>query len=139
MLQFASFSLKIRAKEVLKMVDTGGYGKRIKARRTELGMTQEELAKKIGYTSRSSINKIELDGRGLPQTKIVAIAKALNTTPAYIMGWEDEIDIDRLADLTNKLRYDVETQEMLEKYFELSEDKKAHIRNTIEMISNNNK
>lgn len=121
------------------MVDTGGYGKRIKARRTELGMTQGELAKKIGYTSRSSINKIELDGRGLPQTKIVAIAKALNTTPAYIMGWEDEIDIDKLADLTNKLRYDVETQEMLEKYFELSEDKKVYIRNTIEMISNNNK
>ena len=35
-------------------------GDRIRARRTELGMTQEELAKKAGYKSRSSINKIEL-------------------------------------------------------------------------------
>lgn len=63
-------------------------GDRIKIRREELGMSQEELAKAIGYKSRSSINKIELDGRGLPQGKVVAIAKALHVTPAYLMGWE---------------------------------------------------
>ena len=33
--------------------------KRIRARREELGISQEELAKRIGYRSRSSINKIE--------------------------------------------------------------------------------
>lgn len=64
-------------------------GNRIKYRRELLGMSQEELAKKIGYKSRSSINKIEIDGRGLPQSKIVAFAKALETTPAYLMGWTD--------------------------------------------------
>lgn len=64
-------------------------GARIKKRREELGMSQEELAKKVGYKSRSSINKIELDGRGLPQKKIVAFAKALQTSPAYLMGWID--------------------------------------------------
>lgn len=53
-------------------------------------MSQEELAVKLGYKSRSSINKIERDGRELRQNKIVAIAAALNTTPAYIMGWEEE-------------------------------------------------
>ena len=42
-------------------------GERIKKRREELGMSQEELAQKAGYKSRSSINKIEVDGRGLPQ------------------------------------------------------------------------
>lgn len=62
-------------------------GDRIKKRREELGMSQEELAKKVGYKSRSSINKIEIDGRGLPQSKIVAFAKALETSPAYLMGW----------------------------------------------------
>lgn len=35
-------------------------GERIKARRLELGLTQEELAKKMGYTSRSTVNKVEL-------------------------------------------------------------------------------
>ena len=65
-------------------------GERIKARREELGMSQEELAHAIGYKSRSSINKIELDGQGLPQKKVVAIARALKTTPSYLMGWLDE-------------------------------------------------
>lgn len=64
-------------------------GDRIKRRREELGLSQEELAKKVGYKSRSSVNKIEIDGRGLPQNKIVLFAKALKTTPAYLMGWED--------------------------------------------------
>lgn len=45
-------------------------GQRIKARRVELGMSEEELAKMIGYQSRSSINKIELDERNLTQSKI---------------------------------------------------------------------
>lgn len=62
----------------------------IKKRREELGMSQEELALKAGYKSRSSINKIEVEGRGLPQTKIAAIASALRTTPASLMGWETE-------------------------------------------------
>lgn len=65
-------------------------GQIIKKRREELSMSQEELAILVGYKSRSSINKIEVDGRGLPQSKIVAIAKALETTPAYLMGWEDK-------------------------------------------------
>lgn len=65
-------------------------GKRIRKRREELGMSQEELARAIGYKSRSSINKMEVDGRGLPQTKIVALARALGVTPAYLMGWEED-------------------------------------------------
>ncbi len=64
-------------------------GERIKLRREELNLSQDELAKKVGYKSRSSINKIEQDGRGLPQKKIVAFAKALDTTPAYLMGWTE--------------------------------------------------
>ena len=67
-------------------------GQRIRQKREELNMTQEELAKKTGYKSRSSINKIESDGRGLPQSKIKIFAEALNTTPSYLIGW-DEIKI----------------------------------------------
>ena len=63
-------------------------GDRIKARRLELDMSQDELARLVGYKSRSSINKIESDGRLLPQRKIMEIATALNTPPAYIRGGE---------------------------------------------------
>jgi len=64
-------------------------GERIKQKRIELGMSQEELAVKVGYKSRSSINKIELS-RDLPLGKVQAVARALNCEPYYLMGWEDE-------------------------------------------------
>ena len=52
-------------------------GDRIRARRTELGMTQEELAKKAGYKSRSSINKIELS-RTLSNSKVEKMSNYWN-------------------------------------------------------------
>ncbi len=63
-------------------------------------MSQDELARRLGYKSRSSITKIEKDASGLPQTKIVAIANALHTTPAYIMGWDEENSSTDKAELT---------------------------------------
>lgn len=76
-------------------------GSRIKNRREELNMSQDELAKKLGYESRSSINKIELDQRSLPQSKIKAVADALGTTPSYIMGWGGSIQ-EELEELKRK-------------------------------------
>lgn len=68
------------------------FGDRIKARREALNITQEELAKRLGYKSRSSINKIELDERNMKQSQIAELAKALDTTPAYLMGWEVDVN-----------------------------------------------
>lgn len=65
-------------------------GNRIRTRREQLNLSQDELAKRLGYKSRSSINKIELDERNLTQSKIKSIADALETTPSYIMGWESK-------------------------------------------------
>ena len=92
-------------------------GSRIRNRREELNLSQDELAKRLGYKSRSSINKIELDQRNLTQSKIKAIADALETTPAYIMGWEE---LDQTVDL-KKLQKEVSeasvTMEMIEKQY----------------------
>lgn len=65
-------------------------GKMIKKRREELGYTQEQLAEKMGYKSKSTINKIEAGINDITQSKITAFAKALKTTPSYLMGWKDE-------------------------------------------------
>ena len=62
-------------------------GARIKARCLELYMTQEELAQRVGYAHKSSINKIELGERSLMQSKIKPIADALGVSPGHIMGW----------------------------------------------------
>ena len=63
--------------------------KRIKARREKLGMSQEELATKLGYKSRSTINKIEMGKNDITQSKIIAFANALQTTPSYLMGLDE--------------------------------------------------
>ena len=59
---------------------------RIRARRIELGLTVEELAKKMGYKDKSSISKIENGKADIPQSKVIAFTRALNTTTAYLMG-----------------------------------------------------
>ena len=58
----------------------------IRARHNALNMTQQELAKKLGYKSTSTIAKIESGENDIPQSKIAAFAAALNTTPAELMG-----------------------------------------------------
>ena len=60
----------------------------IRQRREELGLSQWELAQKMGYTSRSSISKIESGENDIPQSKIMAFAAALETTPSELMGWD---------------------------------------------------
>lgn len=62
-------------------------GARIKKRRLELGLSQEEVALKAGYKSRSSINKLE-SSRTLPLSKVEKMAHALECTPGFLMGWD---------------------------------------------------
>ena len=52
-------------------------GQLIAKRRKDLGWTQEELARKMGYTSKSSINKIELDKADMPRKKVKQLAEIL--------------------------------------------------------------
>ncbi len=71
---------------------------RIRQRRIELDMTQDELARKLGYKSRASINKIELGQRDINQRNVLAFAKALDTTPGWLMTGDDEPTEPELKD-----------------------------------------
>lgn len=73
----------------------------IKKRREELGLSQEELAARLGYKSRSSINKIELGLSDIPFSKIPLFAKALEINPEILMGWEPIPFLDNIAPLSN--------------------------------------
>ena len=65
-------------------------GSNISRIRKDLGLTQEELARLMGYKSKSTINKIELGINDIPQSKIVQFAEVLGTTPAELMGWSED-------------------------------------------------
>jgi transcriptional regulator with XRE-family HTH domain len=86
---------------VLKRGDNMNIGDRIRQKRIELGLTQEELAKKLGYASRSSVNKMEV-ARDLPLKKVTAMANALDVTPSYLMGWEIKDDSAESKSKRNK-------------------------------------
>lgn len=86
-------------------------GSIIRKRRKELGLTQEELARLSGYNSRSTINKIESGERNPIQSKIPALAEALNLTPNDMLGYDSynypELEIghriyEALGELTNE-------------------------------------
>ena len=83
-------------------------GMRIKARRKELRISVDELAKRLGK-DRSTVYRYEKgDIENLPLDILEPIAAALNTTPAYLMGWDDvgdekPADNDGLSENMQKL------------------------------------
>lgn len=60
-------------------------------------MSQDELAKLVGYGDRTSIAKIESGKVDLPQSKIVAFANALHCSPSYLMGWTDDFSAEVIS------------------------------------------
>ena len=62
---------------------------RIKSTRESLKLTKRELAKRIGVHE-SSINKYEKGLVDIPLSKITELARVLNVTESYLMGWEDD-------------------------------------------------
>ncbi len=65
--------------------------RRILQRRRELGLSQEELAERMGYRSKSSITKLEKGINDIPQSKVEDFAAALETTPAWLLGLEPSL------------------------------------------------
>ena len=71
---------------------------RIRELRIAKQMSQTDLAYKMGYKDGSMITKIESGKVDISQKKVIAFAKALDTTPAYLMGWTEDHPDDPLSD-----------------------------------------
>ena len=101
-------------------------GKRIRDRRKELGLSADDLAEAIGK-DRTTIYRYERGAiEKLPTNILVPIAEALHTTPAYLMGWDDDpMDYEEwLNDECHKIPDDAwpeitDPQERAKKYYEL--------------------
>lgn len=90
-------------------------GERIKARREALGLSVGELASRLNK-NRATIYRYENgDIEDMPITVLEPLAKALNTTPAYIMGWEEEpMDFETLLNALNEARSRPDSPEITE-------------------------
>lgn len=71
----------------------------IKKYRKERGLTQDELAKKAGYTDRSSIAKIEKGIVDLSQSKIKQFADIFGISPGDLIGWDDDTSKKEKTDI----------------------------------------
>lgn len=67
-------------------------GSRIKKRRKMLGMSAEDIAQIIGVSAATVYRYESGDIENMRTDKLVPIANALHTTPAYLMGWIDDAD-----------------------------------------------
>lgn len=120
-------------------------GNRIKALRTERDMSQDELAKRCGYTSRSTINKIELGINDVPQSKIKAIAEALGVRVGDILCWKEmdksfdtkkiQAEVEQIElDERIKKEYGASAKEALSLYVQLDTDDKGEIRGEMKQM-----
>ncbi len=113
-------------------------GQIIKQLREDKGMTQEELAELMGYSHKSSINKIELGKADLPQSKLVAFAKIFDVNPCLLLGiesatnddlqgWDNNINKVNIITKETKLIENIQSQwgksavKMLELFIQLNE------------------
>ena len=78
-------------------------GDRVRAERVRQGITQDELAKKAGYSSRTSINKIE-NGRPASLKVVHKLAEALNVSEWYLLGSCDAEDTTPYAEFKDKIK-----------------------------------
>lgn len=104
-------------------------GDRIKKRRRQLNMTLDDVGKSVGVT-RATIQRYE-NGNiiNIPSDKIELIAKALHTTPSYLMGWEN--DKKQTEKFLTK-----EEKEILEPYNKLNnEGKNKSIEYTWDLVA----
>lgn len=97
-------------------------GQRIKERRIALGMTADKLGEKLGK-NRSTIYRYENgDIENMPLDILKPIAEALQTTPAWLMGWEQD-QIDAVSEIESDANiYEDETEQIMHDFMnELSE------------------
>lgn len=91
-------------------------GDRIRKRREELGLTQQQLADRLGYKSKATINKIESGINGISQKRIVDFAHAMNTTIEYLMEMDDVEETQQ-----HKYYFNDETAKVAQEIFDSSD------------------
>lgn len=111
-------------------------------------MTLRERIKMLCKQHGTSLNKVEtecgfakgylskLDKSTPNMAYLQKIAECLGVTTDYLLtGEEKEISLPEQADLWIAIRHDKELLNALEKYMELSGEKKKHVLDTIDMLS----
>lgn len=110
-----------------------GVGSRIKIRRNELGWSQEELAKRMGLKSKSTICKIERGEDNLTATSVNQYADALGVSVAYLMGWEETTEA-AYEQLRDAYLVNIKARDLYMQFESLSPEKQAYLLNYLQYL-----
>lgn len=97
-------------------------------------MSQEELSKKMGYSTRNAVYQFEKKDN-MKLSLIEKFAEALDTTPAYLMGWEDDSGEQSVhGRIANAYIINAKKQELFEVYDSLTPEKRASLEAYIKFL-----
>lgn len=114
-------------------------GKKIKAIREELRLSQRELATRMGYSNHSTIARIEAGKVDLPQSRVAQFAEALGTTPGHLMGWDTPEPAKEQGALAAQVLKDPDLLSMVQKYMSLSEVDQYAVRLMVTSLADKKK
>ena len=109
---------------------------KVRVRREELGLTQEELAMRMGSKSRVSINKIE-NGRPVSAQIIARLADALGVSIPYLMGFDEKppAELQDMGALAAQVVMDLDAMGMMRDYMRLGESDRHTVRVLVETLA----
>lgn len=108
-------------------------GENIKKMRKKRGLSQTQLAIKLGYKSKSSIAKIETGNGDVPRNKLPQFAEALNCSISYLTGWNELQTFD--DEHREKTPYDI----LCDKISSLSPSDMENVSDYIDFVINKRK
>lgn len=105
-------------------------GERLKLRRKEIGFSAEKVADRLGVSPATIYRYEKGDIEKVPVDSLAELAKILQTTPAYLMGWESQADQAEINDLLAQIQASEEKEqsriaEMIQDFKKLNDDGKA--------------
>lgn len=111
--------------------------KNIKRLRKMLGMTQSELAEKVGYKGKDMISRIEAGQVDLKRERVIDFANALNVSPNELMGWQEFDENSVLLNLLGNESQEFKNLiiEFIDLYHNATDDEKAKVVKVLKVFT----
>lgn len=114
-------------------------GERIKLLREKANMTQEELAKLLNTTKQTIYKYEQSVVTNIPSDRVERIAEVLNSTPAYIMGWEankpeTSKKIDATTDVLIRMETDKQYSELVLTLYKMDNDRLLAVKAMLDSL-----
>ena len=107
---------------------------RIRRLRTDKGMTQLDLAKKVGYSGKDMVSRVESGKVDISRNRLIQFADALGVSPLYLFNGSESIE-----EIGQPLPPISEDDKLLDQFHRLDDEDKARVKERIEMLLESDK